>query len=151
MLGFVKPVLLEPWKGQRCVLWTYLGMRYVTGGGVLAFPMNQDCNGQREARVEEGVLDDLPMFPSPPSRNEAAAPAAAPAASSAEAAPGGNDDEMMVVDLGGMVTTWTLESLIVLTVASIGIIKMFGMSLHRMTCAWKLVLTVVLSLRVLRE
>ena len=25
-----------------------LGMRYVTGGGVLAFPLNQDANGQRE-------------------------------------------------------------------------------------------------------
>jgi len=28
----VKPVLVEPWKGQRMVLCTYLGMRYVTGG-----------------------------------------------------------------------------------------------------------------------
>ena len=30
------------------VLSVYLGMRYVTGGGVLAFPLNQDANGHRE-------------------------------------------------------------------------------------------------------
>ena len=33
LVGFVKPVLLGPWKGQKMVLCTYLGMRYVTGGG----------------------------------------------------------------------------------------------------------------------
>ena len=42
------------------VLSVYLGMRYVTGGGVLAFPLNQDANGHREvirhcAGSEEGV------------------------------------------------------------------------------------------------
>ena len=37
IIGFVKPVLLDPWKGHRMVLSVYLGMRYVTGGGVLAF------------------------------------------------------------------------------------------------------------------
>ena len=37
MIGFVKPVLLEPCQGQRVVLCTYLGMRYVTGGGYLHF------------------------------------------------------------------------------------------------------------------
>ena len=43
------------------VLSVYLGMRDVTGGGVLAFPWNQDANGQREVirghsfRVREGV------------------------------------------------------------------------------------------------
>ena len=31
MIGFVKPVLLDPWKGHRMVLSVYLGMRYVTG------------------------------------------------------------------------------------------------------------------------
>ncbi len=45
MLGFAKPVLLEPWKGQRMVLRCYLGMRYVTGGGVLVVPVNPDSNG----------------------------------------------------------------------------------------------------------
>ena len=30
MIGFVKPVLLDPWKGHRMVLSVYLGMRYVT-------------------------------------------------------------------------------------------------------------------------
>ena len=65
MIGFVKPVLLEPWKGQRMVLCAYLGMRYVTGGGVLAFPLNQDSNGQREVirgdsfRAREGVQYDV--------------------------------------------------------------------------------------------
>ena len=61
MLGFVKSVLLEPWKGQRlCLLCSYLGMRYVTGG-VLAFPVNQDSNGNHEVirghsfRIREGV------------------------------------------------------------------------------------------------
>ena len=34
MIGFVKPVLLDPWKGHRMVLSVYLGMRYVTGGGI---------------------------------------------------------------------------------------------------------------------
>ena len=46
MIGFVKPVLLDPWKGHRMVLSVYLGMRSVTGGGVLAFPLNQDANSQ---------------------------------------------------------------------------------------------------------
>ena len=31
MIGFSKPVLLAPWKGQRLVLCVYFGMRYVTG------------------------------------------------------------------------------------------------------------------------
>ena len=35
MIGFAKPVLLDPWKGHRMVLSVYLGMRYVTGGGAL--------------------------------------------------------------------------------------------------------------------
>ena len=48
MHGFAKPVLLEPWKGQRMVLCCYLGMRYVTGGGVLVFAVNPD--GNREVR-----------------------------------------------------------------------------------------------------
>ena len=48
ILGFAKPVLLEPWKGQRMVLCCYLGMRYVTGAGVLVFPVNPDSNGNRE-------------------------------------------------------------------------------------------------------
>ena len=48
MLGFAKPVLLGPWKGQRMVLCCYLGMRYVTGGGVFVFPVNPDSNGNRE-------------------------------------------------------------------------------------------------------
>ena len=43
MIGFVKPVLLDPWKGHRMVLSVYLGMRYVTGGGVLAFPTKSGC------------------------------------------------------------------------------------------------------------
>ena len=61
MIGFVKPVLLDPWKGHRMVLSVYLGMRCVTGGGVLAFPLNQDANGHREVirghsfRAREGV------------------------------------------------------------------------------------------------
>ena len=65
MIGFVKPVLLDPWKGHRMVLSVYLGMRYVTGGGVLAFPLNQDANGQREVirghsfRAREGVQYDV--------------------------------------------------------------------------------------------
>ena len=64
-IGFVKPVLLGPWKGQKMVLCTYLGMRYVTGGGVLAFPVNPDSNGQREVirghsfRAREGVQYDV--------------------------------------------------------------------------------------------
>ena len=47
------------------VLSVYLGMRDVTGGGVLAFPLNQDANGQREVirghsfRVREGVQYDV--------------------------------------------------------------------------------------------
>ena len=48
MIGFVKPVLLEPWKGQGLVLCSCLGMRYVTGGGVLAVPLNQDSDGHCE-------------------------------------------------------------------------------------------------------
>ena len=65
LIGFVKPVLLGPWKGQRLVLCTYLGMRYVTGGGVLAFPVNPDSNGEREVirghsfRAREGVQYDV--------------------------------------------------------------------------------------------
>ena len=43
----MKPVLLEPWKGQRLVLCSYLGMRYVTRGGVLVYPVNQDSNANR--------------------------------------------------------------------------------------------------------
>ena len=39
---FCKPTLAEPWKSQRLVLCSYLGMGYVTGGRVLAFPLNQD-------------------------------------------------------------------------------------------------------------
>ena len=65
LIGFVKPVLVGPWKGQKMVLCTYLGMRYVTGGGVLAFPVNPDSNGQREVirghsfRSREGVQYDV--------------------------------------------------------------------------------------------
>ena len=65
MLGFAKPVLLEPWKGQRMVLCGYLGMRYVNGGGVLVFPVNPDSNGNREVirchsfRIREGVQYDV--------------------------------------------------------------------------------------------
>ena len=65
MIGFVKPVLLDPWKGHRMVLSVYLGMRYLTGGGVLAFPLKQDANGQREVirghsfLAREGVQYDV--------------------------------------------------------------------------------------------
>ena len=65
MIGFVKPVLLDPWKGHRMVLSVYLGMRYVTGGGVLVFPLNQDATGHREVirghsfRAREGVQYDV--------------------------------------------------------------------------------------------
>ena len=65
MLGFAKPVLLEPWKGQRMVLRCYLGMRYVTGGGLLVFPVNPDSNGNREVIrchsfwIREGVQYDV--------------------------------------------------------------------------------------------
>ena len=65
LIGFVKPVLIGPWKGQKMVLCTYLGMRYVTGGGVLAFPVNPDSDGQREVirghsfRSREGVQYDV--------------------------------------------------------------------------------------------
>ena len=65
LIGFVKPVLVGPWKGQKMVLCTYLGMRYVTGGGVLAFPMNPDSDSQREVirghsfRSREGVQYDV--------------------------------------------------------------------------------------------
>ena len=61
MLGFVKPIISEPWKGQRWVLCSNLGLRYVTGGGVLAFPVNQDSNGNHEVirghsfKIREGV------------------------------------------------------------------------------------------------
>ena len=48
MIGFSKPVVLAPWKGQRLVLCVYLGMRYATGGGVLVFPVNPDSEGNRE-------------------------------------------------------------------------------------------------------
>ena len=65
MIGFSKPVLLAPWKGQRLVLCVYLGMRYVTGGGVLVFPVNPDSLGNREVirghsfRIGEGVQFDV--------------------------------------------------------------------------------------------
>ena len=65
MLGFAKPVLLGPWKGQRMVLCCYLGMRYVTGGGVLVFPVNPDSEGNREVirchsfRIREEVAYDV--------------------------------------------------------------------------------------------
>ena len=65
MIGFVKPVLLDPCKGHRMVLSVYLGMRYVTGGGVLAFLLNQDANGHREVirghsfRAQKGVQYDV--------------------------------------------------------------------------------------------
>ena len=65
LIGFVKPVLVGPWKGQKMVLCTYLGMRYVTGGGLLAFPVNPDSDGQREVirghsfRAREGVQYDV--------------------------------------------------------------------------------------------
>ena len=51
MIGFSKPVVLAPWKGQRLVLCVYLGMRYATGGGVLVFPVNPDSEGNREVSV----------------------------------------------------------------------------------------------------
>ena len=65
MIGFSKPVLLAPGKGQRLVLCVYLGMRYVTGGGVLVFPVNPDSLGNREVirghsfRIREGVQFDV--------------------------------------------------------------------------------------------
>ena len=65
MIGFSKPVLLAPWKGQKLVLCVYLGMRYVTGGGVLVFPVNPDSLGNREVirghsfRIREGVQFDV--------------------------------------------------------------------------------------------
>ena len=65
MIGFSKPVLLAPWKGQRLVLCVYLGMRYATGGGVLVFPVNPDSLGNREVirghsfRIREGVQFDV--------------------------------------------------------------------------------------------
>ena len=64
LIGFVKPVLVGPWKGQKMVLCTYLGMRYVTGGGLLAFPVNPDSDGQREvirghSLAREGVQYDV--------------------------------------------------------------------------------------------
>ena len=65
MIGFSKPVLLASWKGQRLVLCVYLGMRYVTGGGVLVFPVNPDSLGNREVirghsfRIREGVQFDV--------------------------------------------------------------------------------------------
>ena len=65
MIGFSKPVLLAPWKGQRLVLCVYLGMRYATGGGVLVFPVNPDSLGHREVirghsfRIREGVQFDV--------------------------------------------------------------------------------------------
>ena len=68
LIGFVKPVLVGPWKGQKMVLCTYLGMRYVTGGGVLAFPVNPDSDGQREVirghsfRSREGVHPMIQML-----------------------------------------------------------------------------------------
>ena len=65
MIGFSKPVVLAPWKGQRLVLCVYLGMRYATGGGVLVFPVNPDSEGNREVirghsfRIREGVQFDV--------------------------------------------------------------------------------------------
>ena len=65
MIGFSKPVLSAPWKGQRLVLCVYLGMRYATGGGVLVFPVNPDSLGHREVirghsfRIREGVQFDV--------------------------------------------------------------------------------------------
>ena len=65
MIGFSKPVVLAPWKGQRLVLCVYLGMRYATGGGVLVFPVNPDSEGNREVirghsfRFREGVQFDV--------------------------------------------------------------------------------------------
>ena len=65
VIGFSKPVLLAPWKGQRLVLCVYLGMRYVTGGGVLVFPVNPDSLGNREVirghsfTIREGVQFDV--------------------------------------------------------------------------------------------
>ena len=56
-----RPVLLDPWKGHRMVLSVHLGMRYVTGGGVL---LNQ-VNGHREVigghsfRAREGAQYDV--------------------------------------------------------------------------------------------
>ena len=47
------------------VLCCYLGMRYVTGGGVLVFPVNPDSNGNQEVirchsfRIREGVQYDV--------------------------------------------------------------------------------------------
>ena len=65
IIGFSKPAVLAPWKGQRLVLCVYLGMRYVTGGGVLVFPVNPDSLGNREVirghsfRIREGVQFDV--------------------------------------------------------------------------------------------
>ena len=65
IIGFSKPAVLAPWKGQRLVLCVYLGMRYVTGGGVLVFPMNPDSLGNREVirghsfRIRKGVQFDV--------------------------------------------------------------------------------------------
>ena len=65
IIGFSKPAVLSPWKGQRLVLCVYLGMRYVTGGGVLVFPVNPDSLGNREVirghsfRIREGVQFDV--------------------------------------------------------------------------------------------
>ena len=156
MIGFSKPILLAPWKGQRLVLCVYLGMRYVTGGGVLVFPVNPDSLGNREVirghsfRIREGVQfdvqtvwpllagvipndpsvappfvdpreslenpvpegvleDDIPVFPSPSQVDPH--PVAEPSAPSTAAAPK--------------------------IIAFIGIIKVFGMSLHLLTAAWK--------------
>ena len=65
IIGFSKPAVLAPWKGQRLVLCVYLGMRYVTGGGVLVFPVNPDSLGNRDVirghsfRIREGVQFDV--------------------------------------------------------------------------------------------
>ena len=65
MIDFVKPSISEPWKGQRLVLCSYLGLRYVTGGGGLAFLLYQDSNGHREVirggsfRIREVVQFDV--------------------------------------------------------------------------------------------
>ena len=48
ILGFVKPVHAQRWPGQRLVLCAYLGMRFSTGGGCLAYPVSVDGTGVRE-------------------------------------------------------------------------------------------------------
>ena len=63
IIGFSKPAVLAPWKGQRLVLCVYLGMRYVTGGGVLVFLVNPLGNRKvirrHSFRIREGVQFDV--------------------------------------------------------------------------------------------